>query len=190
MTLRSPPPLGRALSVERDGGRVRIRDGETLVAEGGPADVEVQLPAAVSVGAARAASARYPGFRAHAYATCFVCGPDRNDGLGIYPGPVDGRDVVAAAWAPERGPVRDEIVWAALDCPSGWAIDTFGREGVLLGRLAARILERPRGGEPHVVLGWPLGAGGRKRLAGSALLRADGEPLAVARSTWIVPRPA
>ena len=82
----------------------------------------------------------------------------------------------------------DELVWAALDCPSGWAIDTFGREGVLLGRLAVRILELPRGGEEHVVLGWPIGADGRKRFAGSALLAEDGRTLAFARSTWLVPK--
>jgi hypothetical protein len=82
--------------------------------------------------------------------------------------------------------VSPELVWAALDCPSGWAVDDFQREGVLLGRMAAAIDLLPAPGEPHVVLGWRIGEEGRKRFAGSALLTAEGETLARARSTWIV----
>jgi hypothetical protein len=174
--------------VERAGGRVAVRDGETLVAEAAPAEVRLDVPAPVSVTAAGEASQGYAGFRAHAYETCFVCGPAREDGLGIYPGPVPGREVVAAAWTPPPGEVPTAIVWAALDCPSGWAIDTFAREGVLLGRLGARITAPVVGGEPHVVLGWPIGADGRKRFAGSAVFTAEGEVRAFARSTWLVPR--
>ena len=77
------------------------------------------------------------------------------------------------------------LVWASLDCPSGWAVDDFQREGILLGRLAARIDSLPTPGEPHVVIGWGRGIDGRKRYAGSALFTADGELLALARSTWI-----
>jgi hypothetical protein len=79
-------------------------------------------------------------------------------------------------------------VWAALDCPSGWAVDEFSREGVLLGRLAARLVDPVEPGRPHVVVGWPLGADGRKRYAGSAILTTEGRPCAYARSTWLVPR--
>ncbi len=79
-------------------------------------------------------------------------------------------------------------MWAALDCPSGWAVDEFSREGVLLGRLAARLVAPVSGGEPHVVLGWPVGAEARKRFARSAVFTADGELRACARSTWLVPR--
>ncbi len=81
----------------------------------------------------------------------------------------------------------DEIVWAALDCPSGWAVDEFSRSGVLLGRLAARIVAPVTPGEPHVVIGWPIGEDGRKRFAGSAVFDAHGELKAYARSTWLVP---
>jgi hypothetical protein len=83
--------------------------------------------------------------------------------------------------------VSAELVWAALDCPSGWAVDDFQREGVLLGRMAARVDRLPTAGEPHVVLGWRIGEDGRKRHAGSALTTADGEVLARSRSTWVVP---
>jgi hypothetical protein len=187
VTLRVPPPLERELEVMATDGRIEVRDGQTLVAEGTPASVDVEVPAAVSAAEAEAASTRYAGFDHHAYPTCFTCGPKRDDGLGIFAGPVAGRDgLVAATWTPEEEPAR-EVVWAALDCPSGWAVDDFQREGVLLGRMAARIDRLPAPGEGHVVLGWRIGEEGRKRYAGSALLTADGGVLARSRSTWIVP---
>ncbi|MGH3022691.1 MAG: hypothetical protein ACRDNI_03450 [Gaiellaceae bacterium] len=187
VTLRTPPPLDCELDVVEEDGRVEVRDGETLVAEGERTTVAVEVPAPVPLAVAEAASARYAGFGHHAYPTCFTCGPERADGLGIYAGPVEGRDgLVASPWKPPAD-VAPEIVWAALDCPSGWAVDDFQREGVLLGRMAARVLHLPAPGEPHVVMGWRVGEDGRKRYAGSAVLTADGEVLARSRSTWIVP---
>ena len=38
------------------------------------------------------------------------------------------------------------------------------------------------------MVAWPLGEDGRKLHAGTALVTADGETLAVARQTWIQPR--
>ena len=188
MTLRSPPTLERPLAVvQRDDG-VSVLDGERLVAQGERADFELDVPEPVPMDEADRAGSRYAGFAHHAYATCFTCGPDRSDGLGIFAGPVAGRDVVAAPWTPPTGEIPPEIVWAALDCPSGWAVDEFQREGVLLGRLAAKLLAPVEGGEPHVVIGWPVGADGRKRYAGSAVFTAHGEVRAYARSTWLVPR--
>lgn len=193
VTLRRPPPLDVPLAVEReDGGRVRVLDGDAVVAEAERVGAfSLDVPEPVSVVEAAEASRGYAGFRAHAYETCFVCGPARDDGLGVYPGPVAGREVVAAPWTPPgSGPVDRLLVWAALDCPSGWAVDEFSREGVLLGRLAAEIVAPVEGGEPHVVLGWPVGVDGRKRFAGSAVFSADGSVRAFARSTWLVPREA
>ena len=187
VTLRTPPPLDVPLAVRRSPDGLRVEDGETLVAEAEPVELDLEVPVPVSVEEAADASRGYAGFAAHAYATCFVCGPARADGLGIYPGRVAGRDLVAAPWSPPDD-VPDEVVWAALDCPSGWAIDEFSREGVLLGRLAVRILAPVTGGARYVVLGWPLGADGRKRHAGSAVLTAERETCALARSTWLVPR--
>jgi hypothetical protein len=187
VTLRAPPPLERELEVVPADDRVELRDGDTLVAEGEPTPVDVDVPTPVSLAEAEAASARYAGFAHHAYPTCFTCGPEREDGLAIFAGAVAGRDgLVAATWTPaEEQP--SEVVWAALDCPSGWAVDDFQREGVLLGRMAARVDRLPVPGEPHVVLGWRVGEEERKRYAGSALATADGEVLARSRSTWIVP---
>lgn len=188
VTLRRPPPLDRALDValELDGTQVELRDGDAVVAEGRIVEWELEVPEPVSLADAEAASRRYAGFEEHAYETCFTCGPARDDGLGIFAGPVEGRPgIVASPWRPSEE-VAAEIVWAALDCPGGWAVDDFQREGVLLGRMAAHVLRLPDAGEPHVVMGWRVAEDGRKRYAGSALVAADGELLASSRSTWIV----
>ncbi len=49
--------------------------------------------------------------------------------------------------------------------------------------MAARIDRLPADGEACVVVGWSLGAEGRKLYAGTALLGADGVPCAVSRQT-------
>jgi hypothetical protein len=182
VTLRRPPPLDVSLDLVGN----ELKQGDVVIAEAHRNLMPMDAIEPVSPEDAEKASKDYAGFRKHAYPTCFTCGPAREDGLGIFAGPVAGRDgVVASAWTPRE--VRPEIVWAALDCPAGWAVDDFQREGVLLGRMAASIEGVPKVGEPHVVAGWRIGEDGRKRLAGSALYSAQGEVLAVARSTWIVP---
>ena len=186
VTLRSPPPLDRPLAVVETNTSVEVRDGDTLVALGEAVEWQLDVPAPVGLAEAEEARKRYPGFTKHAYATCFACGPDRADGLAIFPGPVGDRELVAAPWVPPIADVPREFVWAALDCPSGWAIDTFNREGVLLGKIAARVRGPVTGGSTYVVVGWPRGEEGRKRYAGSAIFTGDGELVAYARSTWIV----
>ena len=183
VTLLRPPPVG----VDLDLVGHELKQGDVVIAEARRAPpFDLDVPASVSVEEAEEASKRYPGFQHHAYPTCFTCGPERDDGLRIFPGPVEGRDgLVASPWTPEE--VRPEIIWAALDCPGGWAVDDFQREGVMLGRMAAGIRELPQKGVAHVVIGWPVGEEGRKRHAGSALFTAEGDLLVAARSTWIVP---
>jgi hypothetical protein len=182
--LRRPPPLG----VELDLVGHELKQGDVVIAEARRMTESVlDAPDPVSLEEASEASKRYPGFEHHAYPTCFTCGPQRDDGLGIFPGPVEGREgVVASPWTP-REALRPEFVWAALDCPGGWAVDDFQREGVLLGQMGAAIAAIPPVGEPSVAIGWRIGEEGRKRFAGSALFSVEGELLAAARSTWIAP---
>ncbi len=196
VTLRRPPPLDRPLQVARlDDGGVALRDGETVIAEGAPASLEIDPPAPVSFTEAEEASRSYLGFRPHIFPTCLVCGPRRTegDGLRIFPGSIPGRDIVAAPWTPdaslasEDSTVRPEFVWAALDCPSGWAVfgdPSQGRPAVL-GRLAANLIAPVRPSDRCVVIGWPLGEDGRKLYSGTALFSHDGELRAVARATWV-----
>ena len=189
VTLRSPPPLGRQLQVEIGDGRVRVSDGDRLVAEAVPGEVELEIPEPPSFEQAEQASARYPGFDEHAFPTCFVCGPQREpgDGLRIFAGPLaDGR--VASPWV-VPAEVEPAFVWAALDCPGAIAVGFPDRGETLLGRFAVHIHALPQAGERCVVVGWPLGEEGRKLYAGTALYGEDGRPLARARATWIEPLP-
>ena len=189
VTLRLPPPLERPLEVGWEDGRRRIelRDGDALVAEAVASESELAPPEPVPFEEA-AAAALPEGDKESAFPECFVCGWARNDGLGIYAGPVEGRDLVAATWTPSPDHVAPEFVWAALDCPGAYAVHGGERGMPVLGRLAARVEHLPHAGEPCVVMAWPLGEDGRKLYAGTALYGEDGRVLGAARATWITPR--
>jgi hypothetical protein len=189
VTLRLPPPLERPLEVEWEDGRRRIQlvDKDALVAEATPTNVDLDLPAPISVEDA-AAAALPEGDKESAFPECFVCGWARSDGLGIYAGPVPDTEVVAATWTPRLEHVAPEFVWAALDCPGAYAVHGGARGAPVLGRLAARVAHLPHPGEHCVVMAWPLGAHGRKLYAGTAVYGEDGRVLGAARATWIAPR--
>ena len=197
VTLRLPPPLGRELRAEagEDGGE-RLLDGEDVLAEARPIEgVDVEPPVRPFLADAEAASHRHPGKeRDHPFKTCFVCGPERADGLHVSAGPLPAAQQVGAApfsaegWLCEGGVVRPEFVWAVLDCPSYtprlWAHERMS----LLGRFAAGRLRDVRAGERLVAIGWDLASEGRKHTTASALLTDDGELVARARAVWIEPR--
>ena len=201
ITLRRPPPLAMAMTVERaEQGSVHVLHSGTVIAEGTrlPDGLAMQLPDPVSVPEARAAGARcrlraYP--EEHPFPGCFVCGPDRvpGDGLHILVGPVAGRDLSADVWHPDQtltdsdGHVRPEFLWAALDCAGGIGAlgDAAGGPPFVLGRLSARLIAPIKAGEPHIVVGWRLANGGHKMTAGSALYTVTGQAAGVARATWI-----
>jgi hypothetical protein len=188
VTLRSPPPLGRALRVEQHDDVVSLHDGDVLVAEGRAAAPAFEVPPPVSVDEARAAAEHYEWMHDHPYPSCFVCGPERDpgDGLRIFASPVAGRELYAAPWTPAPDLAGPEFTWAALDCPSGLVTNTFTGVGrILLGRLTADIHRPPRPGEDHVLTAWPIGRDGRKLNTGSALFTASGELLASANAVWI-----
>ena len=209
VTLRRPLPLERPLGVRHDGpGTVLLEDdlgddGRRMLAEARPptTGVELTVPDAPTPAQARAAAGRAAYYDDPVFPECFVCGPARapGDGLRIFPGPVPGRSVWAAPWTPDPsvggpdGQVRDEVVWAALDCPGGVAAVEAAAvpadTAVLLGQMTARLAARLRTGTGYQVVAWLLGRDGRKLTAGSAVLGPDGEVLAAARALWItVPR--
>jgi hypothetical protein len=196
VTLRRPVPLDTPLEVEReDDGSVRVLDGEAVVAEARSVPVEIEAPAPVSPDQARQAATRYRAPRDGVFSRCFVCGRAREDAFGVFAGPVDGRGLVASPWTPPSwtadaaGHVLPEFVWAVLDCPTYFALYMEGELPLsVLARLTARIDGPVVAGEKQVVIGWPLEIDGRKRYAGSAVLSAEGETLAVARALLIEPR--
>ena len=185
VTLRLPPPLERPLEVVTEGS-LELRDGEQLVAQAAPAELELSVPDPIQF--EDAAAAELPdGDRESVFPECFVCGWAREDGMRIYAGPVEGRDLVAATWTPSEDVISSEFVWAALDCPGAYAVEFGQRGNPVLGRLTARVEHLPHPGERCVVIGWPLGEEGRKLYAGTAVFGEDGRMLGAARATWIIP---
>ncbi|WIM95688.1 hypothetical protein ACTOB_007813 [Actinoplanes oblitus] len=179
VTLRQPPPLETDLEIKDE----VVYAGDRVIAElgaGDPGPGVDPVPWDTAVAAAR----DYPGFTAHPFPACFVCGPERaeGDGLRIFPGPLpDGR--MAAPWtAPDE--VSLPLVWAALDCPGGW---TVIRDGLVfvLGRIAAAVDELPVPGDHYVITSAVKDVTGRKALVDSALHDRGGRRLATARATWI-----
>lgn len=184
VTLRRPPPLDVPLAITRQpagGADVGTREGD-LVAEVRPVDhFEATVPGVTWAEAMRA-SLGYAGFTDHPFPSCYVCGPNRMDGLRIFPGQLaDGR-TAAPFLVPAR--VDDPMCWAALDCPGGWAVLGAGRPYVL-GRIAAVVTARPAPGTECVVMGSAVATVGRKALVHSTLYDPMGAVLAYARATWI-----
>lgn len=196
VTLRKPPPLEVALVVERDGESVALRDGGgEIVASGLPRLLELEVPALPPADAVESAWRGSPRLQPGApFPSCVACGPERvaGDGLRIFAGPVEGRDVVAAPWIADsgmvdgEGRVSDRYVWTALDCPS-YAALAVGRESIpaLLGRICAVTVRPIRAGERTTIVAWPIGVDGRKLHSASALFAADGGLTAYAKMTWI-----
>ena len=197
VSLRSPVPLDRPLELAAgDDGAVRALDGETLVAEAKPgAPVDLEVPAPVAPDTARAAMDGYRGLHDGPFCRCFVCGLARDDSLGVFAGEIEGRDLVASTWTPprwtadDRGAVRPEIVWGVLDCPTYFAAHIEAELSLsFLVRFAARIAAPVAAGREHVVIAWPVEAEGRKRRAGSAIVTAEGETLALADALLVEAR--
>lgn len=197
--LFAPPPLDRPLQLEVEPRRVRLLDGDVRIAEGRPSELELDAPAAPDPAAVRAASERFIGFQEHDFPQCFVCGTGRpvGDGLRIFAGSTEREGEVAAPWRVDPslasdGRVGDEFVWAALDCPSAFAmLPVEDGRTLVLGEFTAEVERSVVAGGEYTVVGWRIGSEGRKRFAGSAVYDAEGRALARARSTWIdVPREA
>ncbi len=215
VTLRTPPPLDRPLTVEgtpEEGLRLTDPAAEGrahLVAEAvTAASLEDTGPGVipggpVTVAVAEAAREHYAGLDQHPFPRCYSCGPERaeDDGLRLFPGlvrPGGGPDgignTVACTWdvRPQAdggdGTAALAQVWAALDCPGGWSSDISGRP-IVLGRMTAQVRELPPVGATTVVMGHLEAVDGRKVHTGSALYDQQGRLLAQARATWIAIQP-
>ena len=97
VTLRQPPPLGVPMSLDLDEQQLRLTQGQNLVAQAKVAGLDLEVPAWPGWEAAEEAEKHYVGHRHHPFPTCFVCGPGRDNGLGIFAGPL-GPDRVTAIW--------------------------------------------------------------------------------------------
>jgi len=190
--LRQPPPLNQPLAVDLSSSpMVLLKNGDVVVAQAAPSALDLEVPQPPNYEHAQAASKEYAGFHYHPFPLCFVCGPDRleGDGMRIFPGRLYGDGIVASAWIPhesladETGYVRQEFLWACLDCPGAFAV--IDQLPVVLGKLTADITGRVRPGQRCVTMGWKIAKEGRKYHAGTAVFTEAGELLGKARAVWV-----
>ncbi len=192
-TLRRPPPLDKELQVQREGDQLQLMDGDQLIASARPGMLEFAAPAPPEWEQAAAASKRYIGFGSHPFPRCFVCGPERDahDGLHLFAGRLGNEALFASPWMPkedladEQGRVKNEFLWAALDCPGAFAIMGDSSRKVVLGRMTAAVKKMIYAEEQCIVLAWPKGQDGRKFFSGTAIYNSKQELCAVGDATWI-----
>ena len=194
--LRQPPPLDTALAVSEVGRRrsLQVRHVLELIGEARPATLSLEIPRRPHYLEAVEASRRYAGFRYHRFPSCFVCGTARarGDGMRIFAGALPELGLVAAPWVPDAsldrgdGKVRPEFMSAALDCPGYYAVAPDDRM-LLLAEFTAHVDRLVHVGESCTLIGWQLGAEGRKHEAGTALFDGRGELCARAQALWIEP---
>jgi hypothetical protein len=199
VSLRRPIPLDQELVVEFDDDAARALDpaGETIAeAVGAPALARWDGPT-VDLDQARAASARFRPVPDGTFDHCFVCGRARHDdGFGVFPGAVEGTDLVAAPWTPpawagdDDGVVRPELTWGALDCPGYFAIHGDDLAVAFLARMQAELLAPIEVGVEYVAIGRPLRREGRKGFAATAIATPDGAVLAHSEQLLVMPREA
>jgi hypothetical protein len=187
VTLRKPPPLETPFQVVDigDGGAegIQVIDPQgQVIATARQREAEIPAVAGVTADEAREASKRYPGHGHHHFPTCFVCGPQRPDGLRIFPGPVGEGRTAAIFEVPDV--VDTATVWASLDCPGGWTV-IEGDAPWVLGRIAAIVDELPKPGDECVVVGQVVTRHGRKAVVRTSLYDPAGALLARAEATWI-----
>ena len=189
---------GSGVTLEWKESEVLLRVDDELAATAVKSQLETTAPLAVSAREAEIASERYPGFNHHFFPNCFTCGPSRSpgDGLRIFPGPVDGRPLVATPWHPPAavrqpdGMVASEFLWAALDCPAIWGHVVHGGadpdDRAVSGRLSLYQRAPVPGDTINIVVGWPIARDGRKVIAGAGIFSEAGDLLVEARQTMIV----
>ena len=190
--LRQPTPLNTELMLTADAAdHMTLTLGQTIIAEVTPAQFELEVPAPPAYATAVAAAGSHPGLGSHPVPGCFVCGPQRADGLRIFPGRSPGGECVATDWTPPQaladatGEVLPEFIWAVLDCPGAFTLTEGTLIPVLLGKLSVRIHAPVLAGAPHILTAWLIANEGRKYFTGTALFSAAGELCACARATWI-----
>jgi AcrR family transcriptional regulator len=125
-----------------------------------------------------------------------IAGSAAPDGLQIFPDPVAGTRVVAAAWTvpTSLGEAGDEVssavIWGVLDCTGAWAGTATYPEGMpcfpALGTMAASIDHPVRVGDRLVAMSWHIGTEGRRR-QGTRSPRRDQGPRILNRSVRVWP---
>jgi hypothetical protein len=201
ITLRAPIPIAKALQVVPDNRNgadaLMLRDGDTLLCEARAGSVDhLKPPPAPTDWLDVMRRAEQGGSPPDSdFGSCIVCGRDRavGDGLRVLgsAGPAPGTSlscyVPHANHADGAGRILPEFVWGTLDCPGAFAAqDPDDMRPALTGRMTAKVIEPPKVGERCAVVGWRIGAEGRKLYSGTALYTESSRLCAIGTCTWIL----
>jgi hypothetical protein len=197
VTLRAPIPLDAPMTVNQSAEVVAVTQGKTLIAEVKRVAYDLEIPEPPSWEKTESALPtsfsliENPMFQGKIgfHPTCFCCGAEHEDGLGVFAAPV-GEQVAAVwktkrEWADENGNLPDEYLWAALDCPGQFAYRAQGILTGMLGRITARTHNKAKAGDTYMVTAWPIRVEGKKHFAGSAIFDQAGNLMAEATTLWI-----
>jgi len=188
-----PVPLDTELEVRETEGGVVLLDGGVVLAEARPAKFVLEPSICPSYEEAEAASCSYRGFTSHWFPSCFVCGPDRGpgDGLHVFPGPVEGSELVACPWIPDAsvasagGSVSTEFLWAVLDCPGSFTFPQPVGKAIVLGEFQVELFGDVSVGERCVLVAWQIASHGRKHHTATALFGEFGACRALGLATFL-----
>jgi hypothetical protein len=199
ITLRAPIPIATTLQVARENDALMLCDGDTLVCEARAGSVDHLKPPPAPTDWAEVMRRGETGGSPpdSEFHTCIVCGQSRavGDGLRVLgsAGPQPGYSlscyVPHANHADAEGRIRNEFVWGTLDCPGAFAAqEPDDMRPALTGRMTAKVIAPPKVGERCAVVGWRIGAEGRKLYSGTALYTESGRLCALGTCTWILLR--
>lgn len=189
--LRMPPPLATPLAWEHDDSSARLlTHGGAVVGTAGPGAFTREPPPFVDADDVAHGLASYPGFEHHPFDLCFTCGTARaeGDGLRLFTGPV-GDGLTAGPWHAHPafasdGAIGTPVLWAALDCPGGWAAD-FTAQPMVLGTMTASVEQAPEPGSTLHAVGRLDRRDGRKFFTSTALYTPAGDLVGRSEQVWI-----
>jgi len=193
VVLRSPPPLDTVLELNFNDRLATLNKGSLVIANAQKFRLNIDVPDCPPIDLVQSSAGNYLSAEEHALASCFVCGPGRQqgDGLQIFPVTIEGYNCVASVWLPydnlsdDDGLIYNQFIWAALDCPGYFAHQEPNKQ-MLLGSMTASILRRPRAQETLISIGWQTGVDGRKYLSGTAVYDKAGQVCAASQQVWVV----
>ncbi len=193
--LLKPPPLETDLKIKNENELSWLMSGEEQIAKATKIKFpDFEIPAAPSFEEAVEASKDSPSISLSEKIDCFVCSMKRKqgEGLRIFAGAIGRDNMVAAPWYPyesladEKGIIKEEFIWAALDCPGAFAAYAYeDAPFLLLGKQSAHINQQLSVKEDYIACGWHVKKDGRKHFTNTAVFSKSGEFLACANQVWI-----